>query len=216
MRREVPLVITFVVGMIILLANIFTSSSGGSFFIKNWADELTDWVIIVSAFAVGLATVNLFRIHGDMIARRRPGWINSLTLLAAIVVFAIVGIIARFSSSTFFNDLNQNLYDSIISPLGAAMFAILAFYIASAAYRAFRMRNLEATIMLIAAILVMLGKAPIGELIWSQFPKISTWLMDIPNVVGQRAIMIGAAIGGFATSLRILLGIERGHLGGTE
>ncbi len=216
MRREVPLIITFIVGMIILLAAIFTSSDGSPFTLKIWADELTDWVIIVSAFAVGLASVNLFRIHGDIIARQRPGWINSLTLLLAIIVFTIVGIIARVGSNEFFDTLNQNLYDSIISPLGAAMFAILAFYNASAAYRAFRMRSLEATIMLVAAILVMLGKAPIGELIWSQFPSISTWLMDVPNTVGQRAIMIGAAIGGFATSLRILLGIERGHLGGTE
>lgn len=216
MRREVPLIITFVVGMIILLANIFTSTDGSPFILKNWADELTDWIIIVSAFAVGLASVNLFRIHGDLIARQRPGWINSLTLLLAIVVFTVVGIFARFGAGEFFTDLNQNLYDSIIAPLGAAMFAILAFYIASAAYRAFRMRSLEASVMLFAAILVMLGKAPIGELVWNQFPEIATWLVDIPNTVGQRAIMIGAAIGGFATSLRILLGIERGHLGGTE
>lgn len=216
MRREVPLIITFVVGMIVLLARIFTAADGGDFIVKGWADELTDWVIIVSAFAVGLASVNLFRIHGDNIARQRPGWFNSLTLLLAIVVFAVVGIFARFGGSGFFADLNQNLYDSIIAPLGAAMFAILAFYIASAAYRAFRMRSLEASVMLVAAILVMLGKAPIGELLWNQFPEIASWLVDIPNTVGQRAIMIGAAIGGFATSLRILLGIERGHLGGTE
>jgi uncharacterized membrane protein len=215
-RREIPLVITFLVGMIVLLANIFTSSDGGPFFIKTWADELTDWVIIVSAFAVGLASVNLFRIHGDIVARKRPGWFNSITLLAAIIIFAIIGIAARFGAGLFFSQLNQNLYDNIISPLGAAMFAILAFYIASAAYRAFRMRNLEASVMLIAAILVMLGRAPIGELIWNRFPAIANWLVDIPNTVGQRAIMIGAAIGGFATSLRILLGIERGHLGGVE
>lgn len=216
MRREVPMIITFIVGMIVLLANILTSTDGSPFILKGWADELTDWVIIVSAFAVGLATVNLFRIHGDSIARQRPGWINSLTLLTAIIVFSVVGLFARLGSSAFFNDLNQNLYDSIISPLGAAMFAILAFYIASAAYRAFRMRSLEASVMLLAAILVMLGKAPIGELMWKQFPEISTWLVNIPNTVGQRAIMIGAAIGGFATSLRILLGIERGHLGGMD
>lgn len=216
MRREVPMIITFIVGMIVLLANILTSADGSPFILKSWADELTDWVIIVSAFAVGLASVNLFRIHGDIIARQRPSWINSLTLLTAIVVFTVVGLLARLGSSAFFDDLNQNLYDSIISPLGAAMFAILAFYIASAAYRAFRMRSLEASVMLFAAILVMLGKAPIGELLWKQFPEISTWLVNIPNTVGQRAIMIGAAIGGFATSLRILLGIERGHLGGME
>lgn len=216
MRREVPLIITFIAGMIVLLANIFTSADGSPFIIKEWADLLTDWVVIVTAFAVGLASVNLFRIHGNMISRQRPGWINSLTLLLAIVVFAVIGIIARLGGPDFFVDLNQNMYDGIIAPLGAAMFAILAFYIASSAYRAFRMRSFEASIMLVAAILVMLGKAPIGELFWSQFPEIATWLVDIPNTVGQRAIMIGAAIGGFATSLRILLGIERGHLGGAE
>lgn len=216
MRREVPLIITFVAGMIVLLARVFTAADGGEFFLANWAAELTDWVIIVSAFAVGLASVNLFRIHSDLIARQRPGWINSLTLLLAIVVFAVVGTAARFGAGDFFTDLNQNLYDSIIAPLGAAMFAILAFYIASAAYRAFRMRSFEASLLLISAVLVMLGKAPVGELIWNQFPEIANWLVDIPNTVGQRSIMIGAAIGGFATSLRILLGIERGHLGGVE
>ena len=123
--------------------------------------------------------MNLFRIHSDLIARQRPGWINSLTLLLAIVVFAVVGTAARFGAGDFFTDLNQNLYDSIIAPLGAAMFAILAFYIASAAYRAFRMRSFEASLLLISAVLVMLGKAPVGELIWNQFPEIANWLVDI-------------------------------------
>lgn len=216
MRRELPLIITFVVGMIVLIARVFAAADGGATVVTNWSNELADWVIIVSAFAVGLASVNLFRIHGDIVSRKRPGWINSLTLLVAIVAFAIIGIFARFGGAGFFADLNQDLYDSIISPLGAAMFAILAFYIASSAYRAFRLRSLEASVMLFAAILVMLGKAPIGELVWDQFPTISDWLVNIPNTVGQRAIMIGAAIGGFSTSLRILLGIERGHLGGVE
>lgn len=216
MRRELPLIITFVVGLIVLAARVFLGADGNPTIITDWSNQLADWVIIVSAFAVGLATVNLFRIHGDNIARQRPGWFNSLTLLVGIVVAAVVGIGARFGWGVFFRDLNQDIYDSIISPLGAAMFAILAFYIASSAYRAFRMRSLEATVMLIAAILVMLGKAPIGELLWNQFPEIADWLLNIPNTVGQRAIMIGAAIGGFSTSLRILLGIERGHLGGVE
>ncbi|NLW17007.1 MAG: hypothetical protein GX033_05080, partial [Firmicutes bacterium] len=47
MRREVPLIITFVAGMIVLLARVFTAADGGEFFLSNWAAELTDWVIIV-------------------------------------------------------------------------------------------------------------------------------------------------------------------------
>lgn len=70
--------------------------------------------------------------------------------------------------------------------------------------------------LLISAVIVMLGAAPVGALIWSNFPVIQRWLIAVPNMTGQRAIMIGAAIGGFAASLRILLGQDRSYLGGGE
>jgi len=38
--------------------------------------------------------------------------------------------------------------------------------------------------------------------------------MNIPNTAGQRAIMIGIALGIMSTSLRIILGIERTFVGG--
>ena len=72
--------------------------------------------------------------------------------------------------------------------------ACLAFYVASASYRAFRARNLEATVLLGSAILVMLGATPVGGVIWSKFPVIQRWLIDIPNMTGQRALLIGAAV----------------------
>ena len=39
------------------------------------------------------------------------------------------------------------------------------------------------------------------------------WILDIPNNAGRRAIMMGAAIGAIATGLRVILGLERSHLG---
>ncbi len=214
MRREIPVAITFVVGVIMLLSNFITVPLGGDFSLAALAQELGGWVIIISAFAVGLASVNLVRIHGNNLARKRAGWFNSMLLLISIALWAIVGIITYYQSgSEFWADLNQNLYTSVLSALGAAMFATVALYLGSAAFRAFRMRGLDATILLIACMIVMLGQAPVGALIWNQFPPLANWLLSVPNNVGQRAIMMGAAIGAFATSLRILLGIERGHFG---
>lgn len=213
MRREIPVAITFVVGVIMLLSN-FIEVPLGTYSLKSLAQELGGWVIIISAFAVGLASVNLIRIHGNNLMRGRSGWFNSLLLLVFLFGWTILGITAYHQpQSTFWTSLNQNLYNAVLSALGAAMFALVALYLGSAAYRAFRMRGLDATILLIACVIMMLGQAPIGALVWSKFPSIASWLLSVPNNVGQRAIMMGAAIGAFATSIRILLGIERGHFG---
>jgi hypothetical protein len=103
-------------------------------------------------------------------------------------------------------------YLHIFTPLSATMFSLLAFFIASAAYRAFRARNLEATLLLIAGALVMLGRVPVGKMIWDKLPIIADWIMEIPQMAAKRGIIIGIALGMVVTSLRIILGIERTYL----
>ena len=105
------------------------------------------------------------------------------------------------------------LYDHVFDPCNSTMFALLAFFIASAAFRAFRARNLEAALLLGAAILVMLGRIPIGRALSPIFPAIADWIVDYGNSAGRRAIMMGAALGAIATGLRVILGLERSHLG---
>ena len=76
------------------------------------------------------------------------------------------------------------------------------------------------TLLLLAGFLVMLGRVPIGDQITHFLPEghrlsnLSDWIMNVPNKAGQRAIMIGIALGTVSTSLRLILGIEKSHLGG--
>ena len=216
MRREVPIVITAIVGIIFLV----------SYFIPHFPinvlhNSATDIYMIIAAFAILLGILNLLRVNLDKIYKKKKDWFFSVVLILGFLVITIVGLF--FSEGTRFMELGTRfryLYDNIYNPLSATMFSILAFFIASASYRAFRARNLEATLLLLAAFVVMLGRVPIGYYLSSWLPAgyhlgdLASWIMDVPQKAGQRAIMIGIALGVVSTSIRIILGLERTYLGG--
>lgn len=105
----------------------------------------------------------------------------------------------------------------------ASMFSLLAFFISSAAFRAFRARSFDATVMLLAAIVMMIGRVSFGEIIsawfsttWLVFPEVCNWLLNIPVMAAKRAIFLGIALSVIATSVRIIFGIERSYLGKSD
>jgi hypothetical protein len=102
------------------------------------------------------------------------------------------------------------------------MFSLLAFFIASAAFRAFRIRTFEAGLLAAAALIVMLGRVPIGDVLTQWLPEpirlqpVQEWILNVPQNAAKRAILIGAALGVMATGLRVILGIERSYLSGED
>lgn len=219
MRKELPLAITFVVALLALFSGITSGPIPGLGVSVGdiYGDYIGKWMTVVSAFALCLASVNLILVHSRIVARKRSkDWIYSAVLLGTLIIYAGFRTLVELSPGSDALAANYSLiYDYILSPLMSGQWACLAFYVGSASYRAFRARNLEATVLLASAIVVMLGAAPIGSLLWDKFPVIQQWLLDVPSMTGQRALLLGAALGSFSTSLRTLLGIERGHLGGS-
>lgn len=105
------------------------------------------------------------------------------------------------------------LYDGLYVPLGAAMFSLLGFYIATAAYRAFRVRSAESAFMMLAALVVMLGQIPFGIWLWQELPEVRTWLLRIPSAAAFRAITIGASIAALVMAFRMWFSIESENFG---
>ena len=100
------------------------------------------------------------------------------------------------------------LYAGLFENLGAAMFALLGVYIAAAAFRAFRIRSFESTLMMVAALVVMLGQISFGRMLSEDMPAIRQWLLEVPNSAVFRAIRFGAAVAGLMLAIRMWFSIE--------
>ncbi len=115
--------------------------------------------------------------------------------------------------NTFGRKGSSFFFGAFFDPLGAAMFSLLAFYIANAAYRSFRVKSLEASVMMLAALIVMLGQIPFGPLyIYEDMPQLRVWLLKNVNAPAFRAIYFGAAIAGLAMAVRMWLSLEKSPL----
>jgi cytochrome bd-type quinol oxidase subunit 2 len=202
--RRGPLLVTFLSGFAI----------AALFFIPNYKaqavnSKLLEWTLVVYAFALILGSMSLWNSHARKVKTRAEGWPFSLVTLTSLVVITALGIWKGVGQDTPVGVI----YDTVNSPLASTMFALLAFVIASAAFRAFRARSVEATLLLITAIVMMVGRVSIGPLISPHLPGITEWLLDVPNLAAKRAIAIGVGLGAVSTALKIILGIEQSYLG---
>ncbi len=222
-RRQLPTLIAGVLGVSMIL----------QFFIphpvsKSYYNTLLDWIMIVSAFTYLIAVQSTVQMHMTRIKRRTNDWQFSLLILVSLTITALIGVLGGAYSPTsllmkIFPSVKPDsdtplmyVYIYLQAPMQATIFSLLAFYMASAAFRAFRARSFDATVLLITASIVTLGRVPVGQFFYSRMPEIQDWIMKYPNMAGQRGILIGVQLGIIATSLKIILGIERRYLGGGQ
>ena len=221
MKKQIPLLITLIVGVVLILSVFFPP-------IETLGEDFSLFFDIIAVFAFFLGGGNLLRVHADKISKKKRDWGFSIVTVAGFILMLAAGLFKLWNPGGITADVAatgsmfQLMYDWIFNPLGATMYALLAFYVASASYRAFRAKNSDATILLIAAFIILLGRTPLGVYATSwipesfsimQIPNLAIWIMTSPNLAGQRAIMIGIALGVVSMSLRLILGVERTHLG---
>lgn len=211
---------------LLIIMGIFGITS--RFFVHPVAEVFNEYLRntllrIISAFALILGLGNLLLSHYNKIKRKNQHWRQSYTMFIGFFATAAIGLFGGVSGDGWlptsiggFQYDVQTLYNTVITPLGATMFALLAFYMASAAYRSFRAKNAMAILLLGSAFVVMLGQVPIGAWISPYVPKLSEWIMGIPNTASKRGIELGITLGATATLLKILTGVERSWMGAGE
>jgi hypothetical protein len=216
LKREVPLFITAVIGLFMILSFFVPHH-----FVSVPADFLQACAIVLVACGYVLGGANVLKVNVVGVIRQHPGWPYQALLAVSLIATLVIGLL----EGPGFLDPGMRsrwLYDRVYMPMSATMFALLAFFIASAAFRAFRIRTLEAGLLAAAALIVMIGRVPLTNALmqwapeWMRLQNVQEWVMDVPQNASKRAILIGAALGVMATGLRVILGIERSYLSGED
>lgn len=212
LKKTLPALICFVGGMFFI---IFSFVPEGNPTRQEITTEINDWFVIIGGFSIVIAMVSIFRVHLTNVTRQYPGWFYSFVLLLALISTIVIGVIT-FDTEVGRSAKLDYIYTYAIQPLDSTVFALLGFYIVSAAYTGFRVKNFGSVLLLGGAILVMIGLIPIGVYFYDKLPDIGIWLLTTPNNAAKRALIFTIAVASVAYSLKIIFGIDRSIYGGTK
>lgn len=198
-RQLIPVGIAIGVGVVVLLGQFISNDT-----LDQIVGALVAWGAITAAFALLLGLANLVLFHTKRIVQRDAQTpFSILIIISALVVFLLV----LPSGGTGPASLWVMRY--IYQPLEASFLALLVFFIATAVYRALRVRTWEMALFAISAVLVLIGSAPFMQVLSPVFPAVREWIVNVPALAGSRGILLGVALGIIATGLRLLTGIDR-------
>ena len=206
-RRTIPLIITFIVGMLMIGQWFFNIN-----FIDNLATSIQQWGIVVAAFAMGLGSVNIIILNLKRIKKREgTDWLYAIWLLVVFFTFSLIGI--GYGSSS---PLYTHLYNTILQPLSGTMYPATLFFLISAIYRTFRIRSGPSILFVLTGAIILLGNAPVVGAMFPPLVALKAWIMDVELTAAYRAILLGIGLGTIMLGFRFLFGLEQTHLGREE
>lgn len=253
-RKPIVATVTFLCGLFYVLLWIFPAAQDYqpgdiprnsiewvSFRIQDAVPEVGNIASILSAFLLGLGAASLIRIHGIRLIKKQKDWFYSFVTLFAMATMCIIGYVARYQENHGPKDidfsLQQNwtpamgardfLFDGLLQKMDSAMFSLIAFYILSAAYRAFRIRSVEATILLATAFVVMLSLLPMAaqmsnDIVNSmthgdpnafmanfKLSEITKFIQTAFQAPAIRGIDFGIGVGALAMGIRLWLSLDK-------
>lgn len=208
------------------------------FFLNDAVFVAGDFTNILTGLLLGLGIYSLLRIHLRKALSFGKDWGFSMVLVLALVAQVFFGFwnysntkgpdaaaLAEGRGWQIQNYMSDLLFDGMFQQFEAAMFSIIAFYILSAAYRAFRLRSPEASILLGTALVVMLANMGAVAGPWDdavknmahgnawllnlQLGEIGKWISATIQTPSLRGVDFGIGIGTIAMGLRLWLSLEK-------
>lgn len=200
-KREVPLIIATLLALV-MIASFFLNIPP----LNNLATEAQRGIVPIAAAAGVVGGISLLLHQVQTVQKRRRNWRLSVIFIAVFFFFLATSLTPGIEA------IHKTLYTAIVGRTTEAMWGIIALFMVSIAYRAFKIKNLETLLFTLSCVIVLLGNAPIGEILPGS-RSATEWLMNVPSMAGMRAIVIGLGLGIIAYGIRVMLGHERSVLG---
>ena len=193
---------------------------------RDHRDSAAQFNAVIATMAWGMALLSLTLVNGRLLRDRKKDWYNGAVFFLAVGLGVIVGVYKYWPVGTPQQAFSDTIIMQVITALGSAIFSLLSFYLATASYRAFRVKTAEAGLMMAAALIIMLGQTPFGmylsgwmgdkfSALW--LPNVAGWILRVPNTGLFRALIFGVMMGAMATAIRYWLSLEKSQaMGGDE
>ncbi len=162
------------------------------------------WLILLAGTALLIGVANAAAMHIWRIQTGQRDWVLSLLLLAVLLAVFVGGVISPAGASA---PLLDWVFDAVVAPGQAALFALLAFFMAAAAFRYLRLDRPGGPWLLAGALIVLLAQWPLlGPALPPAAAAAASWLLDGPVMAALRGLLLGSGIALLVTGLRLLLG----------
>ena len=207
MRMRAPLstAIAIAVGIVVLLGYFIPVT-----LLQNIRALLLGWAVVIMGVAMLVGVLNMLGVHWRRIrGEQKSDYYSVIFLLAFILTFAY-GLLRTPSDPLF-----QRVVTSIQVPVATTFMAMLAVSLAYSSLRLLQKRQgVMAVVFLISTLVFLIllsGYVPMS----SDLPVVNNAIRLINRfpLAGARGILLGVALGGLTTGLRILLGADRPYSG---
>lgn len=162
------------------------------------------WLMLLGGVALLIGVINVLAIHLWRIQTGQRDWGFSLLLVALLVAVFVAGVISPGGPNA---PLLNWVFDSVVAPGQMAIFALLVFFMAAAAYRFLRIGRPGGAWMLAGALLVLLVQWPIAAT-WLPPAWVNAvfWFVDAPVMAALRGVLLGGGVALLVVGLRLLTG----------
>jgi hypothetical protein len=166
-------------------------------------NQLYQGTVVLGAVALLLGVVNVASVHLRSVLVGQQGWYHSLALVITLLAVLVTGLLSPIGVAS---PLVEWFYDALIAPGQATLFALLAFFMAAAAFRYLRFGSAGGIWMLAGALLILGVQTPaIGAVLPPAVTAFAVWTIDVPGMATLRGALLGSSLALAVAGLRFIL-----------